>query len=371
MKKTPLYEAHLALGGKIIDFGGWALPVQYIGIIEEHQGVRNAAGLFDVSHMGEILVTGNGAKGYIQQLVTNDIQGCQPSQIIYSPMCYQNGGVVDDLLIYMINEENYLLVVNASNTEKDYQWMKSLLHPGVQIQNVSESYAQLAIQGPASERILQKISDADVSNLKFYHFIPAAKVAGVEVLISRTGYTGEDGFELYVPSMDGRRLWDALMEAGREDGLMPAGLGARDTLRFEAALPLYGQEISENISPYEAGLGKFVSPDKKEFVGRDALRGQQQEGLKRKLVGFRMRDRGIPRSHYSVESNGREIGWVTSGSYSPTFKENLGMALIDAQFALEGGVIQVVIRNKSLEAEIIKLPFYSKKYKKMRTFEKQ
>lgn len=363
MKRTPLYEAHCRLGGKIIDFGGWELPVQYSGIIEEHEIVRKAAGLFDVSHMGEITVKGPDAQEYIEKLVTNSILKAKEYQIVYSPMCYPDGGVVDDLLVYKYTAEDYLLVVNASNTDKDFQWMKDNLEGQVEIKNVSESYVQLALQGPKAEAILQKLTDTDLSTIKFYHFLPEVYVDGHKAIVSRTGYTGEDGFEIYLAPSDGVKLWDKILTEGKEEGILPVGLGARDTLRFEASLPLYGQEISQNISPLEAGLGKFVKLGKESFSGRDALAKQLDEGLKRKLVGFEMIDRGIPRSHYEVQVNGEAAGFVTTGSFSPTLKSNIGMALIKTEYATEGGEIEIIIRNKALKAKIIPMPFYSKKYK--------
>lgn len=364
MKKTPLYEMHCKLGGKIVDFGGWALPIQYSGIIEEHEQVRTAAGLFDVSHMGEITVKGPAAAGFIQRLVTNNVLGAKDNQAVYSPMCYPDGGVVDDLLVYKLNDENFFLVVNASNTEKDFQWMLENAEEGVDLENVSALYAQLAIQGPKAQSILQKLTKTDLNEIKFFYFNPSVDIVGIETLVSRTGYTGEDGFEIYLASENAVHLYELLLEYGKEEGLVPVGLGARDTLRFEAALPLYGQEISPEISPLEAGLRRFVKLEKDGFIGKAALDAQNEVGLKRKLVGFEMMDRGIPRSHYEIQSEGREIGWVTTGSFSPSLKKNIGLALVETQFCEEGTDFDVMVRNKPLKAKVIKLPFYSKKYKK-------
>ncbi len=364
LKRTPLYEIHRSLGGKLIDFGGWELPVQYSGIIEEHQGVRTTAGLFDVSHMGEITVKGKDAEGFLQKLVTNDISKAKDFQVVYSPVCYPDGGIVDDLLVYKYDSGNYLLVVNASNTDKDFTWILENAEGEVELENVSEAYAQIAVQGPRAEAVLQKLTDFDLAGIRFYHFNPEIILAGVNTMVSRTGYTSEDGFEIYFPSEHAVRLWGKLMEAGREDGLLPAGLGARDTLRFEAALPLYGQEISGDISPLEAGLGKFVKLDKAGFIGKEALEGQKEKGVQRKLVGFEMLDRGIPRSHYDVQADGISIGFVTTGSYSPTLEKNIGMALIDSRYAAEGNEIDIVIRGRALKGKVVKIPFYSKKYKK-------
>jgi aminomethyltransferase len=364
MKKTPLYEKHVELKGKVIDFGGWALPVEYQGIIGEHEAVRTAAGLFDVSHMGEVTVKGPDAEKYIQKMITNDIAPMHDFQIYYSPMCYPDGGVVDDLIVYKYNNEDYLLVINASNTDKDVQWFLDHVEGDVEVKNVSEEYAQLAIQGPKAEMILQKLTDTDLNQIGFFYFQPKVKIHGVSTLISRSGYTGEDGFEIYLNPADAPLIWDKLLEVGKEEGLVPAGLGARDTLRFEASLPLYGQEIDKDITPLEAGLGFFVKLHKEDFIGKAALAKQKEAGIPRKLVGFEMVDRGIARSHYEVKANGEKIGFVTTGSYSPTLKKNIGLALIDAGYAKEGEEIEVVVRNRNLKAKIIKKPFYSKKYKK-------
>ncbi|CAB1245652.1 aminomethyltransferase (glycine cleavage system protein T) [Ruminococcaceae bacterium BL-6] len=362
MKQTPLYEKHCALGGKMIDFGGWLMPVQYSGILDEHEHVRNAAGLFDVSHMGEIKVEGEGAASYLQKLVTNDLSGAAPGRAIYSPMCYPSGGVVDDLLIYKLSEKSYLVVVNAANTDKDFSWFEQQLSDNVKIKNVSERYAQLAIQGPNAQKILQTLTDVSLDEIKFYRFQSGVPVCGIQSIVSRTGYTGEDGFEIYLPSEKAASLWDALLTAGGELGLVPAGLGARDTLRFEAALPLYGHELSEEISPLEAGLGRFVRFGKNDFIGREALIRQHETGPRRKLVGFEMTGRGIARHGFIVMAQGIRIGSVTTGNYSPTLKKNLGLALIDSDFSGEN--FEIVIREKAVEAAVISLPFYTKKYKK-------
>lgn len=364
MKTTPLYEKHVELKGKIIDFGGWALPVEYSGIIPEHEAVRNQAGLFDVSHMGEITVKGEDAEKYLQMIVTNDISVLDDNQIAYTPMCYPDGGVVDDLLVYKYSSTDYLLVVNASNTQKDFEWLLSQSFGNIEIKNVSDDYAQLALQGPEAQNILQKLSSVDLNEIEFYHFLGDVKVGEFNTIVSRTGYTGEDGFELYFKADDGPKMWDLILHAGKEQGLVPAGLGARDTLRFEAALPLYGQEIDKDITPLEAGLGFFVKLNKENFIGIESLAKQKSEGLKRKVIGFEMVDRGIPRSHYEVFAEGRKIGYVTTGSFSPTLKKNIGLALIEAEYAKEGTEIEISVRNKNLKAKVVKKPFYTKKYKK-------
>jgi aminomethyltransferase len=363
MKHTPLYDEHIRLGGRIIDFGGWALPVQYSGIIEEHEAVRSAAGLFDVSHMGEVTVKGRDAQSFIQHLVTNDISKAVDGQAVYSPMCYPDGGVVDDLLVYRLGAEDYLLVVNAANTDKDYAWIREHLSGDVRAENISDQWAQLALQGPKAQEILQKLTDYPLVDIRFYRFAANVTVAGCTALVSRSGYTGEDGFELYVVPQDAPALWNALLEAGRDEGLVPCGLGERDTLRFESALPLYGQEISAEISPLEAGLNRFVKLDKVDFIGKDALQKQAEQGLKRKLAGFEMVERGIPRSHYDVQKDGRRVGFVTTGSFSPTLKKNIGLALVESECAADGTEMDIVIRDKAVRARVIPVPFYNKKYK--------
>jgi len=364
VKTTPLYEKHLELKGKIIDFGGWNLPVEYSGIILEHEAVRSKAGLFDVSHMGEITVKGEDAEKYLQMIVTNDISVLADNQIAYTTMCYEDGGVVDDLLVYKYSSTDYLLVVNASNTEKDYEWLNNNALGNIKIKNVSLDYAQLALQGPEAQAILQKLVQENLDEIEFYHFKSDVNVGGISALVSRTGYTGEDGFELYFASSEGPKMWDMLLEAGKENGIVPVGLGARDTLRFEAALPLYGHELDKDVTPLEAGLGFCVKLSKNNFIGRNTLSEQKASGLKRKLVGFEMLGRGIPRNRYEVHSDGKKIGYVTTGSYSPTLKKNIGLALVDAEYAKEKTAIEIVIRNKNVKAEVVKKPFYTKKYKK-------
>lgn len=364
MKKTPLYENHLKLGGRMTDFAGWLLPVEYTGIIEEHRQVRSAAGLFDVSHMGEILITGRDAGAFLQELLTNDISNISDGKVIYSPMCLDSGGVVDDLLVYRFSAERYMLVTNASNTDRDFEWIKGHISGDVQAENVSERWAQLAIQGPSSEAILQDAVDVPLNDIRFYRFVPEMKVFGVDAIVSRTGYTGEDGFEIYVPWEMAAKVWDGLLELGRCRGLVPAGLGARDTLRFEAGLPLYGHELSRDITPLEAGLESFVKLGKKSFIGKKALCEQKERGLARKLTGFEITGKGIARSGYEIMDGDRKIGYVTSGTYSPTLGKNLGMAMLDINYCVPGAEFDVIIRNKPVRARTCTLPFYRKKYRK-------
>lgn len=361
LKRTPLYAEHVKLGGKIVEFGGFEMPVQYKGIIEEHNTVRQQAGLFDVSHMGEILVKGPEAKTFIQKIITNNMDKAEPGKILYSPICYENGGTIDDLLVYCFNEEHYWLVVNASNTEKDWQWINEQKgHENVELVNISGETAQLALQGPKAQKILQLLTSLDLQGIKFFRF-QEGDVAGSHCLISRTGYTGEDGFEIYLKANEVVHLWQELLSKGESLGIAPIGLGARDTLRFEAGLPLYGHELGPEITPLEAGLGIFVDlKSDNDYIGKKALLRQKEDQLKRKRVGIEMVDRGIPREGYEIHKDGENIGYITSGSFSPTLGKNLGMALIKTEEAQIGNTLSVMIRNKPCQAKIVKLPFYTK-----------
>ena len=331
LKQTPLFETYKKSGAKVIDFGGWELPVQFSSILEEHEAVRTEAGLFDVSHMGEVLVEGKDAESYINYLVTNDVTKISINQAQYTAMCYPDGGTVDDLLVYKLENEKYLLVINAANIEKDYEWMKQHVKGEMTLQNISNDIAQLAIQGPKAEGILQKLTDTRfIRNWLHFNLPNMSHLDGItDVLVSRTGYTGEDGFELYLAADQAEALWEKLLEAGSEEGLKPCGLGARDTLRLEARLALYGQELSSDISPLEAGIGFAVKLKKEsDFIGKDALIAQKEAGLKRKIVGIEVTGRGIPRHGYKVVSeDGEEIGVVTSGTQSPSLKKSIGLAL--------------------------------------------
>ncbi|WP_227937808.1 glycine cleavage system aminomethyltransferase GcvT [Alkalihalobacillus deserti] len=363
LKRTPLFEAYKKYGAKVIDFGGWELPVQFSSILAEHEAVRKEAGLFDVSHMGEVLVEGKDAESYINYLVTNDVTKIGINQAQYTAMCYPDGGTVDDLLVYKLENEKYLLVINAANIEKDYEWMEQHVKGDVTLQNISGNIAQLAIQGPKAEVILQKLTETDLSEIGFFHFSQHVNLDGVtDVLVSRTGYTGEDGFELYLATDKAEALWGKLLEAGKEDGLKPCGLGARDTLRFEARLALYGQELTNEISPLEAGIGFAVKTNKESnFIGKDILKAQKEEGLKRKLVGIEVTGRGIPRNGYKVFSAGEEeIGFITSGTHSPSLKKSLGLALVSAEHAEMGKQLKVEVRNKKIDAVVVRSPFYKK-----------
>ncbi|AHF07694.1 glycine cleavage system aminomethyltransferase GcvT [Desulfitobacterium metallireducens] len=360
LKRTPLYEEHQAAKAKLIDFGGWEMPVQYAGVIEEHNTVRTKAGLFDVSHMGEVDVKGKEALSFVQNLITNDVTLIQDGQILYSPMCYPEGGIVDDLLVYRYGIEHFYIVVNASNTDKDYAWMlEQAKGYDVQLNNKSAEVAQLALQGPLSEKILQGLTSIDLSEIKYYWF-KHGEVNGVPCLISRTGYTGEDGFEIYSAPEKAPELWRKILEAGKSEGIQPIGLGARDTLRFEAKLPLYGNELGQEISPLEAGIGFFVKLAKEKFVGKEALEAQKEKGLSRKLVGLEMIERGIARSHYLIQKDGEEVGFITSGSFSPTLNKNIALGLVRADLAEMGSTLDVIIRGKAVKAQIIPTPFYKR-----------
>lgn len=361
LKRTPLFEVYKEYGGKTVDFGGWELPVQFSSIKEEHEAVRTKAGLFDVSHMGEILVTGPDSLAFLQKMMTNDISKVSIGSAQYTAMCYDNGGTVDDLLVYKLDDDRYLLVVNAANTDKDYEWLAEHADGNARVENVSESYAQLAVQGPEAERILQKLSgEVQLSGISFFKFQEVA-IDGCPALVSRTGYTGEDGFEIYCRPEHAVQLWRNILEAGNEDGILPCGLGARDTLRFEANLALYGQELSSEISPLEAGLGFAVKVNKDaEFIGKEALKAQKEQGAPRRIAGVEMIDRGIPRHGYPVYKNGELIGEITSGTQSPTLKKNIGLALIKKEHAEPGSTLEVEIRGKKLKAEIVPTPFYKR-----------
>lgn len=361
LKRTPLFELYKEYGGKTIDFGGWELPVQFSSIKKEHQAVRTAAGLFDVSHMGEIEVSGADSLSFLQRLMTNDVASLSAGRAQYTAMCYPDGGTVDDLLVYQKGENRYLLVVNASNIDKDLAWMKEHAAGDVQIDDLSDQIALLAVQGPKAETILKNLTATDVSALKPFGFIDNAHISGCKALISRTGYTGEDGFEIYCRSVDAVHIWKQVIDAGEVYGLVPCGLGARDTLRFEAKLPLYGQELTRDITPIEAGIG-FAVKHKKEsdFFGKSVLSEQKENGVKRKLVGLEMNEKGIPRHGYEVFHNGKSVGKVTTGTQSPTLGKNVGLALIAAEVSEIGTVVEVEIRKKLVKAKVVKTPFYKR-----------
>jgi aminomethyltransferase len=361
LKKTPLHSVYSKYGAKTIDFGGWDLPVQFTGIKAEHEAVRTKAGLFDVSHMGEIEVKGNGSLAFLQLVMTNDISRLKPGAAMYTTMCYENGGTVDDLIVYQKGEDDYLLVVNAANTEKDYDWLSSHTKSDVEVKNISSEIAQLALQGPFAEDILQKLTDTPLSEIGFFKFRDNVDVEDIKALVSRTGYTGEDGFEIYCDSSDAVQLYEKIMSAGEDAGIQPIGLGARDTLRFEANLALYGQELSKNITPIEAGLNFAVKTEKKEdFIGKDVLKQQKEQGAPRKLVGVEMIDKGIPRTNYKVYAGNEEIGYVTTGTQSPTLNKNVGLALLNSEYSKLDTEVEIDIRGKRKKAKVVSTPFYKR-----------
>jgi aminomethyltransferase len=365
-RKTALYDEHVAAGGRMVDFAGFRLPVQYTSLAEEHTAVRTRAGLFDVSHMGEIFITGPGAFDFVQLVSCNDHSKMTVGRVQYTGLMYPQGTFVDDVLVHKLAEDEYLLVVNAANRTKDAAYLKDLTtdRDGVVVRDDSDRWAQLAIQGPSAQEILRPLVNCDLSKLKYYRF-ELAETLGHRALVARTGYTGEDGFEIYVAPEVAAETWRAVIEEGQPKGLKPAGLGARDTLRFEAGMSLYGNDIDETTTPLEAGLGWIVRlKNKGDFIGRDVLERQKEEGLTRKLVGFEMIDRGIARHGYSVFLANREeepVGTVTSGTQSPTLGKALGLAYVPIEATDEGTEILIGIRNRRVAARIVPLPFYSRK----------
>ena len=361
LKRTPLFEVYGNYDAKIVPFAGWEMPIEFKGITEEHKMVRTSAGIFDVSHMGEIEVKGKDAEAFCQKICTNDISKLEDNQILYSFMCYENGTVVDDILVYRFSQDDFMLVVNAGNISKDYKWIVNhATGYEVDINNVSDNIGQVAIQGPKAEAILQKFTDTDLSEIKFFYSLRNVDIKGINTIVSRTGYTGEDGFEIYCEAKDAVKLWKLILDESSEEEIIPIGLGARDTLRFEANLPLYGNELSDEITPIEAGYGYFVKLDKDDFIGKEALMAQKSGGLKRKIVGFELLDKRISRHGYEVYSENDKIGIVTTGYQSPTLQKSIGLALIDAQYAALGNEIYIDIRNKKVPAKIVSRSFYKK-----------
>lgn len=370
LKRTALFDEHRALGGRLIDFGGWELPVQYSGVIDEHLACRNSAGLFDVSHMGEVHVEGTDAEDFLNFLVTNNVAKLSSGQAQYTVMCNQSGGIVDDLVIYRRAHDRFLVVVNASNTEKDFAHMQNVLtqfkgvHEDLRVTNESAHYSQIAIQGRHAEKILQPLTKTPLSSIKTYHFAEGIILNEIPALLARTGYTGEDGFEIYVPWAQGPDVWRNLIKEGHPYGLKPCGLGARDTLRLEMKYPLYGHELTDATHPLEAGLSWVVKLDKGDFLGKSSLIQLKEAGLKRKLVGIRLLDRGIPRQGYEIFSADTQtkIGEITSGTQSPSLKHSIGIGYISTQYAEIGTRISVDIRGTKAAGEVIRTPFYQKPY---------
>jgi aminomethyltransferase len=356
--RTPLYDRHVSAGARVVEFAGWDMPVQYQGILEEHEAVRTRVGLFDVSHMGEVVFRGPRALEALSGLFTNDLGKVADGQAQYGCLCREDGGIVDDVVVYRRAADDLLVCVNAANRQKDFDWLFS--HAGgASVANESDAWAQLALQGPLAAQLLQRMTNVNLSAVKTYRFA-SGEVAGIPCLVARTGYTGEDGFELFCASPEASRLWDALLEAGQHEKLSPCGLGARDSLRLEMAYRLYGSDMDDRTTPLEAGLGWVVKLDRGEFVGRAALVRQKEQGLQRKLVGFVLTDPGIARHGYPVLQDGRSVGEVTSGTRSPSLKISIGLAYVPPALAAEGSTFSVEIRGKPAAAKVVKTPFYTR-----------
>ncbi|MBV6495936.1 MAG: glycine cleavage system aminomethyltransferase GcvT [Acidobacteria bacterium ACB1] len=365
LKRTPLNDVHRSLGGKMVDFGGWDMPVQYkAGVIEEHLRCRTRVGLFDVSHMGEIWVKGPGAVGFVNRITTNDVTKLVDGQAHYSTLTNDKGGIVDDLLVYRFGEEKLLLVVNAGTTDKDFAWISSHHSDAdnCSIENASARYCQIAIQGPDAVALLQKLTETDLNSISYYHF-SEGKVDGVDAILSRTGYTGEDGYEVYADPKFAIQLWNKFLEVGRfgeDDGILPCGLAARNTLRLESAMSLYGHELGDDITPYEANLGWITKLAKGDFIGRQALAEQKEAGVTRKLAGFEMIEPGIARDGFDVYVNDEKCGVVTSGSPAPFLKKNIGLAFLPPAFTTAGQEIKIDIRGRKAAAVVVPTPFYKR-----------
>ncbi|MCH5236799.1 MAG: glycine cleavage system aminomethyltransferase GcvT [Muribaculaceae bacterium] len=358
--KTCLHDRHVKLGALMSPFAGFDMPIQYKSITDEHNAVRQKVGVFDVSHMGEVRVTGPDAYKFVSHIFVNDVTGAPDGQIFYGMMCYENGGTVDDLLVYKVNEEEYFLVINASNIDKDVEWIRKNAEGfNVKIEDQSPYYGEVAIQGPEAEETIEKVLSLNVKDIPFYNF-KVFPIDGEEVIVSRTGYTGEDGFEIYGSHSYIQKVWDKLMEAG----VQPCGLGCRDTLRFEVGLPLYGDELSEDITPIEASLSMFVKLEKPEFIGKEALSKQKAEGVKRRIVGLELEDKAIPRHGYDVEVDGKKVGEITTGYRSISTGKSVAMAMIDKPYDKLGTKVEVRIRKKTFPAVVVKKRFYEKNYKK-------
>ncbi len=360
LKQTAFHDIHVQLGGKMVEFAGFVMPVQYAGIVEEHRRVREQVGIFDVSHMGEVELRGKDALAFLQSITINDASKLSPGRVQYSAMCYDNGGIVDDLLVYHMGE-SFGLVINASNTEKDIAWMRGHLHGDVELTDRSDSTSLLAVQGPNALATLQKLTTVELSALPYYHWV-SGTLAGADMLISRTGYTGELGFELYIPTdrKTCEHVWHAIMEAGKDLGIGPVGLGARDTLRLEMGFCLYGNDIDETTNPLEAGLGWITKLQKGQFVGKDAIASVKERGVQRKLVGFTVEAKAFPRHGYPLYVNGTHVGAVTSGTFSPTLDKGIGMGYVPVASATPGSRIDVLIRGRQVPATVVAVPFVKK-----------
>ncbi|PAT02333.1 glycine cleavage system protein T [Candidatus Izimaplasma bacterium ZiA1] len=361
MKKTVLYDNHVALDAKVVDFAGFMMPISYTSISHEHSYVREKCGIFDVSHMGEIYVKGSEAEKFVDYIFTNDVLSMNDNQVLYGMMCYPTGGVVDDLLVYKVNKEFYLLVINASNIEKDYAWILENNKFDCVTSNESDNYSEVALQGPLAEKVLSEFTSYDLKELKFFTFDNIV-IDGIKYLVSRTGYTGEDGFEIYGKHQDIVKVWELLLSKG-EEYIVPIGLGARDTLRFEVALPLYGNELSKDITPLEASLGFAVKLEAGDFIGKDVLVKQKAEKTKRRVVGLTLLTKGILRHGYKVYFEDKEVGEVTTGYKSPSTNESVALALIDRPYDKMGTLLKVQVRNKFVDVKVRNKKFYDKNYK--------
>ncbi|MEJ5262369.1 MAG: glycine cleavage system aminomethyltransferase GcvT [Ignavibacterium sp.] len=359
MKRTKFYNIHKKLNAKIVEFAGFEMPIQYSSIIQEHKAVRHSVGVFDVSHMGEIFIKGDKALDFVNYITVNDASKLFPGRVQYSAMCYEDGGIVDDLLVYKISDDEFLLVVNASNIAKDFDWMNKNNKFGVQILNRSDDFSLLAVQGPDSLKTLQKISDVNI-DLEYYHFTKM-KIAGVEMLVSRTGYTGELGYELYFEGDEAtaEKVWNAIFEAGKEFNIQPVGLGARDTLRLEMGYCLYGNDIDQTTNPLEAGLGWITKLNKSDFIGKQALL-KAKENLTRKLVAMISEEKTFPRHGYDISANGKKIGYITSGTVSPTLDKPIALGYVEKDFSAVDTEVNFVVRGKEFPAKVVKLPFVKK-----------
>ncbi len=358
MKNTVLFQKHVSLGAKMVPFAGYNMPVSYSGLNDEHITVREAAGIFDVSHMGEFILRGKDALDLIQRVTSNDASVLTPGKAQYSCLPNERGGIVDDLLVYRLDETSWMLVVNASNIEKDWNWITKFNVNGVEMKDISDETALLAIQGPKASAILQKLTKTDLDSIPYYSFVKGAFFGCENAIISNTGYTGAGGFELYLPNENAVKVWDAIMEAGKSEGIKPAGLGCRDTLRLEMGFCLYGNDINDSTSPLEAGLG-WITKFTKTFTNSEALKAQKDAGVIKKLVGFEMTERGIPRhDHVITDSAGNRIGLVTSGTQSPTLQKGIGLGYVEAAFSRAGTEISILIREKKVKAVVTKIPFY-------------
>ncbi len=358
-KRTVLYAIHKAAGAKMAEFGGWEMPIEYAGITQEHLAVRNAAGIFDVSHMGEIAVRGPQALSLLQELTSNDVARLKVFQVQYTALMYPEGSAVDDCVVHRLGEDHYFICVNAANTDKDFEWIMAHNKAGAEVQNVSSQYSQVAVQGPRAAGILGKVTDFDLASLRYY-WCGNTQCCGVKGLLARTGYTGEDGFEFYFAPENSERVWNTLLEAGRDEGLQPVGLGARNTLRLEAGYPLYGHELDQDTTLLEANLGWICKLDKGEFLGRNALQKQIEEGVRKKLVGLEMLEPGIARDGYPVWMEGKKVGQVTSGSPAPFLKKNIGLAFVPPAAAGIGREMKIEIRTRQVCARQAPLPFYKR-----------